>query len=358
MRMAMKEILENCTRFLTGHLRKKPQQILEEIVAEMNSSTSADVYGTGDLIHNFETDIARLLGKKAAVFMPSGTMAQQIALRIWAQRKNINNFAFHRKSHLELHEYKGYRHLHQLHGVYVGEENRLFAFNDLRNLSIPISTLLIELPQRELGGLLPSWQELQNICSWAKNKGIALHLDGARLWECKPFYERDYDEICSVFDTVYVSFYKGIGGICGAILAGDTNIIAEAKIWKRRHGGDLVHLYPYILSAKHCFAKRLAKMEDYHQKAMEIAHILREIPGVRVTPEEPMTNMMHVYLEGDKELLENRALQIAKQTQIWMFHKLTTSIIPDYHKFELSVGDATLQIESTEIFDIFMRLMQ
>ncbi|BBM82027.1 threonine aldolase family protein [Candidatus Uabimicrobium amorphum] len=354
----MRDILKNCTRFLTGHIRQTPQQILTEISTVMDPDTVADVYGTGELIKSFERDIARLLGKKSAVFMPSGTMAQQIALRIWAQRKNINNFAFHPKSHLELHEHKGYQYLHQLNGVYVGEANRLFAFSDLRNLSIPISTLLIELPQRELGGLLPSWQELQNICLWAKNKGIALHLDGARLWECKPFYEKDYDEICAVFDTVYVSFYKGIGGICGAVLAGEPNIIAEAKIWKRRHGGDLVHLYPYILSAKHCFTKRLAMMEDYHQKATEVAHILREIPGIHVTPEEPMTNMMHVYIEGDKELLENRALQIAQKTKIWMFNKLAASPIPDYHKFELSVGDATLQLENTEIFDIFMRLVQ
>ncbi|WP_372366091.1 low specificity L-threonine aldolase [Candidatus Uabimicrobium sp. HlEnr_7] len=352
----MQEILNNCTRFLTGHPRQRPQEILSEIAANMSEEITADVYGTGDVIRNFEISIADLLGKKAAVFMPSGTMAQQIALRIWAQRKKLNNIAFHPKSHLELHEHKGYEYLHNLHSVYVGEAHRVFAFDDLRTLNVPIAALLIELPQREIGGVLPSWQELQNICSWAKNKNIALHLDGARLWECKPFYEKSYREICSLFDSIYVSFYKGIGGIAGAILAGDSNIIAEAKIWKRRHGGDLVHLYPYILSAEQCFKQRLPKMESYYHKANDIARVLREIPNIKVTPEEPMTNMMHVYLHGDKSTLEERALQLAKQSKIWLFNRLVPTVLPGYHKFELSVGDATLQIDNNEIYDLFTRL--
>jgi threonine aldolase len=73
---------------------------------------------------------------------------------------------------------------------------------------------------------------------------VALHLDGARLWECRPFYGRDYAQIAGLFDSVYVSFYKTLGGIAGAALAGPADVIAEARVWQRRQGGNLVRLFP------------------------------------------------------------------------------------------------------------------
>ena len=71
-----------------------------------------------------------------------------------------------------------------------------------------------------------------------------MHMDGARLWESAPFYGRSYAEIAALFDTVYVSFYKGVGAIAGAALAGPADFIAEARVWQRRHGGDLVNSTP------------------------------------------------------------------------------------------------------------------
>jgi threonine aldolase len=73
----------------------------------------------------------------------------------------------------------------------------------------------LELPQREIGGLLPEWDDLVAQAAWTRERGIALHLDGARLWEAAPFYERSYAEIAGLFDSVYVSFYKGLGALAG-----------------------------------------------------------------------------------------------------------------------------------------------
>ena len=93
------------------------------------------------------------------------------------------------------------------------------------------------MPQREIGGQLPSWSDLEAQVAWARDRGVAVHMDGARLWESGPFYERSYAEIAALFDSVYVSFYKGIGAIAGAALSGPAPFIGEARLWQRRSGG-------------------------------------------------------------------------------------------------------------------------
>ena len=96
-------------------------------------------------------------------------------------------------------------------------------------------------------------------------------MDGARLWEAGPFYARPYADICDLFDSVYVSFYKGIGAIAGAALAGSSDFVAEGRIWQRRHGGNLVQMYPFVISARANFRRRLSRFEHYAARARAIA---------------------------------------------------------------------------------------
>ena len=142
-------------------------------------------------------------------------MAQQIALRIWADRAGNKTVAFHPECHLEKYEHMAYRELHGLEAVLLGEPDRLFTLDELLAVDRPISSLLIELPQREIGGQLPTWEELEAITSYAHAKGMKLHLDGARLWECQPYFQKTYKEIVADFDSVYVSFYKILFGLAG-----------------------------------------------------------------------------------------------------------------------------------------------
>lgn len=352
------EILASCTRFLTGHPRQTPHQTLAELAEWVGEDVQPDRYGKGALIEDFEQQISDLLGKESAVFMPSGTMAQQIALGLWAERRNSNHVAFHPTCHLEIHEQKGYQLLHGLHGILVGNPNQLMTLDDLKGVPEPLAALLIELPQREIGGLLPSWNELVEMTTWVRQQGIPLHMDGARLWECKPFYQRDYREIAGLFDSVYVSFYKGLGGIAGAVLVGPNDLIQPARIWLRRHGGNLIYLYPYILSAKLGLSRRLGRMQAYHDKALELAQILSEFPQVSITPNPPHTNMMHAYLRGSQERLNEAALSVAAKTQTLLFSGANPSPVPGLYKVELSVGDATLELSAGEIRDLFKSLFE
>lgn len=353
-----KAILKSCDRFLTHDYRKTPRQIFSELAEITDPELEADHYGQGEVIANFEKEIATLLGKEAAVFMPSGTMCQQIALRIWSQRRGTTNVAFHPKSHLEIHEEKAYQQLHGLHGLLVGSADRLLTLDDLKAIAEPIGALLIELPQREIGGQLPDWDALCEILDWARQRGIPTHLDGARLWECRPFYGREYAEIASLFDSVYVSFYKVLGGIAGSILAGPADVIAESRTWQRRHGGNLIHLYPYVLSAQKGLKERLGRMEAYHEQAKNIATLLTPFPQIEIVPNPPHTNMMHLFLRGERARLEAAALEVARETHIWLFAQLAPTLFPNTSRFELTVGEATLDLSNQELVEVFQMLLK
>jgi threonine aldolase len=344
-----------CSRALTYHgpARENPRKVLADLAASAGDDLLADRYGEGEIIAGFEREMAARLGKESAVFLPTGTMAQQVALRIWADRKGSRHVAFHPLCHLELHEQKGYQVLHGLHGVLVGSQHRLLTLADLEGLAEPLAALLIELPQRGIGGQLPTWDELVAIAGWARGRGTALHLDGARLWEAAPFYGRSHAEIAGLFDSVYVSFYKGLGSLAGCVLAGSESFIAEARIWQRRHGGTVVHLFPYVLSARAGLAERLGRMPAYAERARAIAARLRMVAGVEIVPDPPQTSMMHLYLHGPKEQLEAAAIAVAEETGVWMFGKLQPGPIPSRSLFELSVGDAAMVVSDDEIAALF-----
>ncbi len=322
--------------------------LLERLAEAVPDDELIDVYGEGERIERLEARVAELLGKEAAVFMPSGTMAQPIALRIWAERKGTRTIAFHPTCHLELHEQKGYQLLHGLHGRLVGDRETLIALDDLEQIHEPVAALLLELPQREIGGRLPEWDDLLAQTEWARGREIALHMDGARLWEAGPFYERPYAEIAGLFDSVYVSFYKGLGGLGGAALAGPRDLVDEARVWQRRHGGNLVTLTPYVVSAELGLDEQLPRMPEYLAKARSLADALGRLDGLEVVPDPPQAPMMHVLLRGDRERLIDAALDVAEERGVYLFGNLFATTSPSWHGFEVPVGAGSFEIADDE----------
>jgi threonine aldolase len=351
----IEDVRRSSHRFLMGHYPKRPHQTFTELAAAIDPDVAADRYGQGELINSFESEMARLLGKEAAVFMPSGTMCQQIALRIWSERTGKRRVAFHPTCHLELYEQQGYRELHHLQGVLVGSPSQMMRLPDLQAIAQPLAAVLIELPQREIGGQLPTWEELVALTAWAREQGMMLHLDGARLWQCHAFYQRDYAEIAGLFDSVYVSFYKDLGGIAGAVLAGPQPFIAEARVWQRRHGGNLVQLYPYVLSAKHGVHQHLDRMDTYVAKAQSVAAAITamNLARVAIVPNPPHTNMMHVQVRGDQETIIQAAADASRRSGIFAVPRLQPTLLTDQFVFEWTIGDATLDIADEEIAGLF-----
>lgn len=348
------EVCKSARYKLTGNGDRNIGMLMESF-EHMDSSIEADTYGTGKIINDFEKELAELLGKESAAFFPSGTMAQQIALRIWCDEKENKKVAYHPLCHLEIHEKDGLKVLHHIESILLGKSDKLFNLQDLKSYDERFACLLIELPQREIGGQLPSWKELVEISDYCKAKGIKLHLDGARLFEALPYYDKSARDICSLFDSVYISFYKGLGGIAGAMLAGNAEFIDQSKIWKRRHGGDLISLYPYIISAKYYMNKRIGNMRKYWQEASVIALRLNEIKGVRTTPIIPVCNMFHAYFDAPKEKVESILTKIIEKYNLALATNLKA--MDDLScKSELYFGDSIELIPQELLFEALNQL--
>lgn len=337
-----------------GH-GKRSIQILKEALNAIDGDQESDMYGKGKLIEDFQEKMAAFLGKEAAVFFPSGTMAQQIALRIWCDQKGLKKVGYHPLCHLEIHEEDGLKELHHIEPVLLADKNSVIQLEDVMNMEEDIACLLLELPQREMGGQLPDYETLESISAYCRENGIKLHLDGARLFEILPYYNKAASEICSLFDSVYVSFYKGIGGIAGAILAGDKAFTEESKVWKRRHGGDLISLYPYIISSDYYFDQRIDKMGKYYEETKELAGFFNQCQSVSTKPIEPVSNMFHVYFDSPKEKLESILVAIYEATGIGLTGHIR-EIDEKACFYEVSIGDRYDNVPKEGLRKVFQML--
>ena len=125
-----------------------------------------------------------------------------------------------------------------------------------------------------------------------------------------------------------------------------------------RHGGRIIHLFPYVLSARTNLRQRLDRFPHYHKRAVAIAGVLHAIPGIVVKPDPPQAHMMHVYLRGDPERLEEAALAIAREEKVALFRALRPTDLPGWFMFELSIGDAADALTDDEIRAYFTRVME
>lgn len=337
-------------------VRGKDEETIKEqmdLFSQVDPYLKPDVYGTGKVIESFEERMKELFNMPGAIFFPSGTMAQQIAMRIHCDHKNLFKVAYHPLCHLEIHENDGLKTLHPVKSVLLGEKHRLINIDDLESME-DVAAVLLELPQREIGGELPSWESLCDIVAYLKERGIKVHLDGARIFECMPYYGKSYAEIGELFDSIYISFYKGLGGVTGAVLMGEPDFLDEAKIWKRRYGGDLYHLYPYILTAEYAFNKREPLMNEFYEGAKEYASLLKEhIIPVAIFPEVPKTNMFHLYILKDHESVLQAATKVMKEHGIKLFGGLIEAKHPltgeDCVKSEISISEGYKTIPKDQL---------
>jgi threonine aldolase len=354
----LEALAESCTRFLSGD----GPRTADKLLALIPPGTAIDYYGIGGAVTELETEIAALLGKQSALFFPTGTMAQQATIRVHADRRQRKTVVFHPACHMETNEERGYQHLHGLFGKPVGPYYEPLSPAGLEQVHEPVAALLLELPQRALGGTLPTWKELVALVGWARERGAAVHLDGARLWESTPYYRakhrKSIADIAGLFDTVYVSFYKGLGGIAGCCVAGDTDVIEELSVWRTRHGGRSFGLWPYAAAARTALHMRLPKMPAYYRHALAIAAAVRDIPGIEVMPDPVQSPMMHVRFSADLDAIRERVVDIARTDKVWTFARPWVSLGPKLQEFEFSVGDATLELSPDEIRGLFIRMVE
>lgn len=336
----VREVFGRCEQWIKGHGAASVQRLLPSISREVG----ADTYGEAGVVAELESEVAAVLGLPAAVFMPSGTMAQQIAMRIHADRAGLPVVALHPTSHMVLWEASAHERLHGLATITLGQEFRPWSLADVEGLSEPVSVIGVELPLRELGGLLPPWEEVAGLADVVHDRGAVAHLDGARIWEAAAGYGRTPAQIAAAMDSVYVSFYKGLGAIAGAALAGDEALVAAARVWRKRHGGTMYALWPYAASALHGLRTRGPRMATYLAVARQIAAGLAEVEGLEVVPEVPQTAMMHLYLQVGESAFAAAAMDVANDSGVATWSGSSATTRPRWRAVELAVGDATVEM--------------
>jgi threonine aldolase len=323
---------------------------MRERLHEWDVDARSDVYGDGP-VTTLEERVAQLLGKPAAVFFPTGTMAQQVALRCWAGRTGSPTVAVHPRSHLEAHERRAYATLTGLRPVWPTTAARQPTAADIRTLDEPFGTLLVELPFRDPGFLLPTWDELVDLTSAARERGARVHLDGARLWETTPFLGQDLATIAGLADSVYVSFYKTLGGISGAALAGPADFVAEARAWRHRYGGNVFQQWPAALSALAGIETILPAIGSYVEHAAVVAAILAQLPGARVHPSPPHTHQFQLWLPYPADVLTEAGFALAAEEKIWLAGFWSDVPPTGFSYTEITVAAPALELSPAAISD-------
>ena len=337
------ESQRRCRLVFPGHRARTPAELFAAMAAWCSANdVEHDVYGSGPLLQEFEDRIARLLGKEAAVFCVSGTMAQVTALRLACQDRGRDLVALHPTSHIFVHERSNYQLLGHFNALQVGERYRPWRVADLSAIPDRLGAVGMELPLREIGGQLCSWDELEAIKAHCRARGAHLHMDGARLWEAAAGYAKPLADVAAGFDSVYVSLYKGIGGLGGAMLAGSREFVDRAAEWFRRQGGNVIHRSPYVVAAAMGFEDRLAAMPACLERTHFLYRELAAHPIIRVNPAAPHTNMLHLHLPVTAERALTIRRELAERHGIWMFNRIAATALPGTSSFELYVGDNLL----------------
>ncbi|MFE1286223.1 threonine aldolase family protein [Streptomyces sp. NPDC058751] len=313
-----------------------------------------DMYGDG-LVETLEERVAELLGTEAAVFFPTGTMAQQVVLRCWAGRTGNPAVALHGLSHPEVHERQAFSQVSGLRPVRLTNEPRMPTAEEVRDFPEPFGALLLELPLRDAGFVLPSWEELTEVVEAARERDAVVHVDGARLWECTPHLGRSLREIAGLADSVYVSFYKSLGGFGGAAVAGPKTLVDEAKTWRHRYGGMVIHQFPTVVSALIGLERELPRLPEYVAHARVVADALREgfaeagVPWVRVHPEVPHTHQFQIWLPYEPDVLGDAALRQVEETGTGLFAQGWNQGGPGLAYTEVTVAEPGLEWTADDV---------
>jgi threonine aldolase len=230
---------------------------------------AADDYSRGGVVAELEARMAAVLGKEAAIFLPTGTLANHLAVRLLAQRGR--RILVQEESHLWNDEGDCATQLSGLTLVPLASGRATFTLAEVERavegapemrVPVPVGAISIETPVRRVAGEAFDPAEMRAISAFARLRGIGLHLDGARLLLEAAYTGIAPQDTAVLFDTVYVSLWKYLNAASGAILAGSNALIGELYHERRMFGGSLPHAWPYAAVALHFldgFAERFAE---------------------------------------------------------------------------------------------------
>lgn len=343
---------QSCERRVSGNPLATPRQRIESLIGgDFDLDAKPDFYGDGP-VRRLEERVAELLGKEDAAFFPSGTMAQQVALRIWSARSGNDAVAMHPLQHPALYERDAFTALSGLRPLWLTRELRQPTPEEVTRLDERFGALMLELPLRDAGFLLPTWDELTAMVAAARARNAFVHFDGARLWESAAYLGQDLATIAALADSVYVSFYKTLQGLSGAALLGSSEFIAEARAWKHRYGGNAFQQWPAVMTAMLGMDTILPRLGACVAHAREVAAVLGKLPGARLNPDPPHTHQFQLWLPHPANVLNDASLALAERDKVWLAFGWRDRPPTGLAMAEITVSEPALALTTADLTDI------
>lgn len=272
------------------------------LAAMQAAAVGDDVYSEDPTINQLERKVAEYLGTEAAVYVPSGTMSNQIAIRLHCRPGE--EMVCESTSHVLLWEAGGPAALSGVTTRMVDGEYGILSPEKLdgkvrpKDMHSPQTKLVVlENTHNRGGGLCYKFNDVKAISSWAKSNGLAMHLDGARIWNAIVATGVSATEWAKQFDTISVCFSKGLGAPVGSALAGPKELIDRAR-WIRKLFGGAMRQAGYLAAACiYAMDHHIERLADDHANAKIIAEAVKQVPGLKLTPPNVETNL--VWFEVD-----------------------------------------------------------
>jgi threonine aldolase len=274
----------------------KPTPAMRKAMAE--AEVGDDVLDGDPTVRRLEARVAEMLGKPSALFFPTGTMANQAGL--WLLGEPGTEVYAHDDSHIVNWEMAGVAALAGMQvrlvtgGPMLNAESLRRAFRPKSIHAPRASVVCTENTHNGAGGMVSSLERLRAIQATAAEAGLAVHLDGARLWNASVATGTSLAEFGGCARTVMVSFSKGLGAPVGAALAGDEEPMRKAWEVRKRFGGGMRQSGILAAAALHGLEHHLPRMHEDHTRAQTFAARLGRVPGVKVVP--PDTNIVMIDL--------------------------------------------------------------
>jgi threonine aldolase len=265
--------------------------------AMMTAEVGDDVYGEDPTVNKLQKKVADILGKEAALFVPSGVMANQLAIKTHTQpgdevivesESHIFNYetagaAF--LSNVQLYTVKGTRGI--LKADQIAQAIRSSVYYNPKT-----SLVCLENTHNKAGGTIYPLEDIKAISNLARSKNIALHLDGARLWNASVASGISPKEYAGYFDTITVCFSKGLGAPIGSALAGTSDSIERARKYRKIFGGGMRQVGILAAGALFALEHNVERLKEDHDKAKVLARELIDIPCIHLETDFVQTNIV------------------------------------------------------------------
>jgi threonine aldolase len=270
-----------------------------------NAEVGDDVFGDDPTVKRLEARIAEMVGKETALYVPSGTMSNQIGLRTHCQPGD--EFLCEAQCHIYFYEQGAYAQLFGLaaqtiegeHGILQVEQfiGRIRPENDH---CVRTRLVCLENTHNRGAGRIQPYDTIVEICGWAADNGLARHLDGARLFNAVVATGIPASDWAGHFDTVSICFSKGLGAPVGSALCGSEETIRRARRIRKPMGGGMRQAGIIAAGALYALEHNIERLADDHKHARLLADAIRQSPGLSLDPEFVDTNI--VFFKVDAEM--------------------------------------------------------